>query len=284
MTTAPTVAWLGGRLVPFDQAVVPIEDRGLQFGESLYEVLPVTAGRVRTLPEHAARMIAGAAQLGLPSAPDLGEWERVAAALLAADQLREALLYAQLTGGAAPRLHAPAQRPVPTFLAYLRAHRYPGDAEVARGIRAITVEDPRWARCDLKTTMLLPAVLAKYEAAARGADEAIFTVGDLVREGSSSNVFVIEHGRVVGVPQSSEILPGVTRALMERACAALGTALSAEPISVPRLRAADEVFITSTSRLAMPVVAVDGHAVGDGSGGPVCRAIAVQMRRDLELA
>jgi D-alanine transaminase len=283
MTAAPTVVWLGDALVPYAQALVPVEDRGLQFGESLYEVVPITAGRARALPEHGARMRAGAERIGLGGAPDDAGWERIVAALLEKDPVRDALLYAQLTGGAAPRVHAPADRPSPTFFAYVRAFDFPDAEAVETGIKAATVPDARWAHCDIKTTMLLPAVLAKYEARARGADEALFVADGQLREGSSSNAFIVEKGSVIGVPQTASILPGITRALLGRACDATGTGITAEPISVERMLAADEVFVTSTSRLVMPVVEIDGCAIGNGRGGPVSSDLAAAMRRDLEL-
>lgn len=283
MSSAPTVVWLGDALVPYAQAHVPVEDRGLLFAESLYEVVPITAGRARALPEHGARMRAGAARIGLTGAPSDAGWREIVDALLGTDAVRDALLYAQLTGGAGPRVHAPRERPTPTFFAYVRAFDYPDATAVEAGIRAATAPDLRWANCDIKTTMLLPAVMAKYEAQSRGADEALFVADGLVREGSSSNAFIVEGGDVIGVPQGSSILPGITRAMLGRACEGTQTELRSEPIPLARLLAADEVFVTSTSRLVMPVVAVDDHAIGDGRGGPVAQRLAERMRRDLEL-
>ncbi len=284
MSAAPTTAWMDGALVPFSEAKVPIEDRGLQFGESLYEVIPVTAGQVRALREHGARMRDGAARIGLGGAPDDARWMEIATRLLEADPLTEGLIYAQLTGGCAPRSHAPATRPKSTFFAYLRAHAFPTADTVSSGIRAVTAPDTRWAHCDLKTTMLLSAVMAKYEARRAGAGEALFVGADgLLREGSSSNAFIVEGGLVIGVPQTGNILPGVTRGLMEHACAATQTRRDRQPIPIDRLRSADEVFVTSTSRLVMPVVELDGNPVRDGRAGPVAIRLAAQMRRDLEL-
>lgn len=281
--SAPTVAWQNGELVPFAGASVPLEDRGLQFGESLYEVVPITAGKVRALAAHAARMRRGANRIGIGAAPSDAEWESLCAALLDAEGFTDALLYAQLTGGSARRAHYTADRPTPSFWAYLMPFSYPTANEVQRGIRAATVPDPRWAHCDLKTTMLLPAVMAKYEVHARGAQEALFVDEGELREGASSNAFIVEDGTVVGVPQGSSILPGITRQLMERTCEATGTPLRTEPIPLSRLLEADEVFITSTSRLVMPVTAVDDHPIGDGKAGEVAKRLAAQMRLDLEL-
>lgn len=281
----PSVAWLGGRLVDFAEARVPIEDRGLQFGESLYEVIAVTAGEPRLLREHAERMRLGAAQLGLAGAPDDAAWDRIAAALLERDGVQEGLMYAQLTGGTAPRRHVPQRTPEPTFFAYIRPHRFPRPAEVAEGIGAITVPDPRWSRCDLKTTMLLPAVWAKREAARRGAVEALFTSEEgEVREGGSSNVLLVEGGSLVTPEQTRHLLPGITRPLIGRIAAAAGIEMRSEPVTLERLHAADEVLVVSTAILLMPVVRVDDRPIGDGRPGPVGADLARRVRLDQGLS
>src|SRR6185436_9313878 len=108
MRARPSVAWIDGRVVPFASATVPIDDRGLQFGESLYEVVPITAGVVRLLPEHVARMKRAAPEIGCESGvPELADWERLVGELLTCEPVTEGLLYAQVTGGAAPREHVP---------------------------------------------------------------------------------------------------------------------------------------------------------------------------------
>ncbi|RMF86955.1 MAG: D-amino acid aminotransferase, partial [Nitrospirae bacterium] len=236
----PSVAYLDGRLVPWEEARVPVEDRGFQFGESLYEVVPVTAGRVRLLPPHVDRMRAGAAELGLAEGvPDLEAWSRIAAELIAADGVEEGLLYAQLTGGTAPRRHWPERRPRPTFLAYVRRWRFPRDADVVRGFRAVTVPDLRWGRCDLKTTQLLGSVLALRAAARAGAEEAIFVAEDgTVREGAVSNVFLVEDGRLVTPEQTHHLLPGVTRPVIAEIARAAGMEVVSRRVDAAELATA----------------------------------------------
>ena len=279
----PRVAWFDGRIVPFAEARVPIEDRGLQFGESLYEVIAITAGAPRYLDAHAERLRAGALALGIaggsPSNEDFGS---LAERLVAEEGLVEGLLIAQLTGGSAARAHLPAQDIFPLFFAYLRAFCFPRAAEVARGIAAVTHPDTRWARRDLKTTMLLPAVLAKRAAAERGAQEAIF-VGDdgRVHEGASSNVFAVEGRRLVTPAQSESLLPGVTRPVVARLAHAAGLEVVYEDLLVERLRQADEVFVTSTTFTLMPVTTLDGAPVRTG---PIAPDLAHRLRAELCLS
>lgn len=282
----PEFAYFDGDIIPFEDAKVPIEDRGLQFAESLYEVVPITGGVVRELPAHVERMRRGAELLGLESGlPPFETWTDIGRKLVDRAGLDEGTLYAQLTGGTGPRAHAPAQRPKPTFWAYTRMFRFPRSEQVETGIRAITLPDLRWGRCDVKTTQLLAAVMAKREAAARGADEALLIgPGHRIREGASSNLFLVEGTTLVTPPTDKTLLPGVTRELAISAAGEMGFKLREEPIMMPRLQDAKEVFITSSTRFAMPVVSVDDVPVGRGGAGPVAKAIALALRRRFELA
>lgn len=283
MRARPSVAWIDGRVVPFASATVPIDDRGLQFGESLYEVVPITGGSVRLLAEHVARMKHAAPEIACEAGvPELAEWEHIVAELLGRQPVVEGLLYAQVTGGAAPREHVPESAPTPTFFAYVTPFRFPRDAEVRRGISAITLPDIRWMRRDLKTTMLLPAVLAKREARRRAAQEAIYVgPSDLVHEGASSNVFAVEGTALVTPAQSTHLLPGTMRPLVSDVAKEAGLHVDNAEVPLTRLAAAAEVFVTSSSQLVMPVVAIDGKAVGSGEGGAVARDLAKRLRARL---
>jgi D-alanine transaminase len=278
--TAPTVAWFDGQLVDLQDARVPLTDRGLQFGESLYEVIPVANGEARLLAEHAQRLRAGAGELGLrEGAPDEARWAEIAGTLIGREGLQEGLIYAQLTGGVAPRLHVVEPPPPPRFWAYLQPYRFPRAADVERGIRAVTVSDLRWGRCDLKTTMLLPAVLAKREAARAGAGEALFTSDDKrLREGASSNVIAVEGRTLVTPEQTRHLLPGITRPLIGRIAAEAGFEMQAEDLPADRATAADELFIVSTAALVMPVTQLDEVPIGGGRPGPVAMELAARLR------
>jgi D-alanine transaminase len=195
------------------------------------------------------------------------------------------MLYAQLTGGSAPRRHVPESPPPPTFFAYVTPFRFPRAPEVSRGIRAITCADLRWLRRDLKTTMLLPAVLAKREAARQGAQEALFFGPDgELNEGASSNVYVIEGRTLITPSQSPRLLPGTMRALVDAVASEAGWQVEPARIDMERLLAADEVFVTSTTQFVMPVVAIDGRDVGSGTAGPIASDLAARIRERYELA
>ncbi len=285
MPASPRWCWLSDGLVPWRDAVLPVEDRGLQFGESLYEVVPVTAGAPRLLAAHSGRLARGAAELDLAAAvPDAATWDRVAAALVAAEEVTEGLLYAQVTGGVAPREYLPEARSAPTFLAYLRRHRFPRQAEVMQGVRAVTIADERWGRCDLKTTMLLPAVRAKRCARARGADEAILVGADgAVREGASTSLIAVLDGRLISPRPSPHLLSGTMSALVAELAAADGLEVEFEPVTLDRLTTATEVLLSATSKLVLPVLAIDDRPIGDGTAGPIAIRLAAAVRSRFEL-
>ena len=278
-------AWLDDQVVPFELAKIPIDDRGLLFAESIYEVIPLTGGKARMLAEHVRRMRAGAEPIELGGGvPDERIWEERVGELVLREQVFEGLLYAQLTGGSAPRQHLPSSRPKPRFFAYLLPFRFPRADVTAGGIALQTFTDPRWARCDLKTTMLLPGVLAKRDAAARGAQEALFVGADgLVREGASTNVFCVEGDRLITPAQSQHLLPGITRPLVAELAAETGRSVDHETIPLSRLMNAAEVFVTSTTLLVMPVVLIDDRPIGHGKAGPVARELADRLRARLEI-
>lgn len=278
------MAWIDGEVRPFEQCGVSLADRGLLFGESIYEVVPVTAGRVRLLAEHVERMEAGAAALGLGHGiPSMPTWEQRVAELVEHESVDEGIVYAQLTGGTAPRSHVAQIRPRPTFFAWVKPHAYPRAEQARRGIRAVTMPDIRWGRNELKTTMLLPALLGKRIALETGAEEVIFVADGYVREGGSTSVFIVEDGRIIGIPDAPTILPGVTARVLRQLAAAASIDLALEPVALERMSAAAEVFVTATTQLVMPVVAIDGRPISHGEPGPVALGLAAAMRAGLQL-
>jgi len=280
-TPSPGWAWCGGRLLPFSEARVPLEDRGLQFGESIYEVVAVVGGEPFRLPDHVDRMVAGARELGLESGvPDLGRWKAIVAQLYRREPHRTAVLYAQLTGGAAARRHVPLERPEPFFAAYLRQYTFPMPSETARGIAAITYPDTRWQRRDLKTTMLLPAVLARKAALTRGAEEAILVGQDgFLNEGASSTVFAVHDRTVTTPPTTQRVLPGVSTKAVQAICDQLGIPFAFRPLTLSDLHRSGELFVASTTLLLMPVVRLDGSPVGTGMPGSTTLQLAYHFQR-----
>lgn len=277
----PRWAYVNGVVVPFAAATVPLEDRGLEFSESLYEVVAVVHGKPFLLADHVARMQQGARELGLEQGvPPLSRWQQLVAELWTREPHPTAILYAQLTGGTAAREHLATAPRKPFFFAYLRPFTFPTPNLIAQGIAAVTVPESRWQRRDIKTTMLLPAVLAKQQAKMKGAQEAIFVGQDgYVNEGASSNICMVRRSVVASPQPGNRLLEGVTLKAVRELCAELAVPFHRRWVSLSDLAGADEVFITSTTALVMPVVRLDGHPIGDGRPGPISLRLAYHLQK-----
>ena len=275
----PQLAYVDGRVVPLAAARVHVEDRGFQFADGVYEVCAVLGGRLLDWPLHVDRLRRNLAALFIaaPMAePALG---LVARRLIAANRVSEALLYIQVTRGPARRDHGFPALPQPTLVLTVRRFDFAQRrAQQAKGVGVVTVNDQRWGRCDIKTTGLLANVLAKQDARAAGAFEAWLLAEDgTVREGGSTNAWMVKDGVLVTHPLSAHILPGVARATLIRLARAAQIRIEERAFTIAEALAADEALITSTTVPVLPVVTIDGQAVGDGAPGPVAARLAGLM-------
>lgn len=275
-------AYVGGRVLPAAEAVVPLWDRGFLFAESAYEVSLGRGGRIFAHAEHQDRLRRTLEGIMIPQADRaVAEVEAAARALIERHGRGAFMLYVQVTGGVAPRNHVLPQDPPPAVYATIRPFDLGAvDRDQARGVRVLTRADLRWRRATYKTTQLLPNVMAKKDARAQGLDE-VFFLGDdgCVLEGGSTNVLWVEKGEFHTAPLTRNLLPGVTRLLVQGRC---GVALRETEAALARVRAADEVLLTGTTREATAVVAIDGVAVGDGRPGPATRELARRLRACFE--
>jgi D-alanine transaminase len=264
------LAYVNGTFGPIADAKVSIEDRGFQFGDGVYEVLVAHGGQPFLLDEHLHRLRRSLAGIGLEFDFNACPLEPIVAEGLKRSELRDALIYVQITRGAAPRSHGiPAGltptvvltfRPLPELPAGLRE----------RGARVMTTVDTRWANCSIKAITLLPNVLAKNEARRRGFDDAIFvTPGGEVRECTSANVFIAQDGRLVIPPRNESILHGVTQGFITECAEAIGIRVREQAVDLESLRAADEVFMSATTIDILGITWIDDRAVGTGQVGPM---------------
>jgi D-alanine transaminase len=257
-------------MVPLEQAQVSVEDRGFLFGDGVYEVIRAYGGHFFELGAHMRRLqhSAEGARLALGAiAEDLPALMR---RLLVQNDLQDTNMYVQYTRGVAhPRAHAFPSEAKPTLLVMpLAIHSLPEGA-VNKGVRAISLPDLRWQRCDIKSTMLLPNILAKQQARERGAFEAIFVRDGLVTEGSSTNTFAVFQGILATHSSGPHILGGVTRDAVVRLASTIGVVLREEAFTLEQLCQADEAFLTSTTSEVLPITQVDDRRIGHGRPGPV---------------
>lgn len=275
----PNLALIQGRVVPLKDARVPVEDRGFQFGDAVYEVIRTYGGRPFALKLHLARLGRSARAIDLPLPWDDERLARWTSRLIRRSGFREAKIYIQVTRGAAPRNHPYPALVRPALVMTARRLTPTNPALRARGIRAVTIPDPRWGRCDVKTVNLLANVLAREEARRRGVDDAIFVRGGLVAEATAANVFAVAKGRLVTPPEGPSILSGVTRACLIELAREAGIPVSERRLTAGDLKRADEIFLTGTTVEVLPVVRLDGKRVGSGKPGPIAARLFREMRR-----
>lgn len=264
------IAYLNGKYMPLARARVPVTDRGFLFGDGIYEVIRATAGRPFLLAEHLRRLRSSARmiELRLPSEALL---RRVIARLLAGARCRETEIYIQVTRGVQhPRAHVYPPKGTPPTVLVAAWELEPRPEELfARGVAAVTVEDFRWGRCDIKSVNLLANCMAKEHARRRGTAEAVFVKNGFLVEGGSSSVFVVRRGRLLVPRPGPGLLPSLTRELVLRMARRMRIPFSVRPVPVREMFAADEVFLASTTAEGLGVVRLDGRRIGNGRPGPV---------------
>mgnify|MGYP000215213550 CR=1 FL=1 len=260
--------WLNGQVMPLSDARIGVEDRGYQFADGVYEVVRFYGGKLFTLTQHMDRLERSAAGISLPMALPKSELIDQINRFLPRTGLKEGMIYLQMTRGCSPRNHAFPECKG-TLLFYARELPPVPEPGAAPGLTLISVLDERWSRCWIKSIALLPNVLAKNAAIARGADEAVFVLDGNVSECCASNFFAVSRGKVLTHPVGPKVLPGITRMVLLEVAKQVGVEVVERPVSEAEALAADEVFITSTTRELAWVKTWNGRMIGRGECGPV---------------
>ncbi|MBP6514538.1 MAG: D-amino acid aminotransferase [Steroidobacteraceae bacterium] len=267
-------AWLDGRLVPLAEARVPALDRSFLFGDGIYEVMPVFDGKAYRLAEHLDRLERSLRELRIPNPHTRDEWRRICGALIHTNGGGDQYLYLQVSRGVGiGRSHLPEPGLVPLVFGFAAPLPQPGAAQLEAGMACVTIEDPRWTRCDIKSTALLGNVMAKMQAQDAGAVEAILLREGRVIEAGSSTVLVVRDGRVATPPDAHERLPGTTREVVLELARREGIAVDIREIAAAELRSADEIWLTAAVMGLRAVTRLDGQPVGNGVAGPLCRRL-----------
>jgi D-alanine transaminase len=277
------IAYVNGRYLPLRDAGVHVEDRGYQFSDGVYEVCEVMGGRLVDMPLHVERLQRSLRELriGLPmTLPALG---LVLHETVRRNRVHDGIVYLQITRGVSRRDHAfPPPDTPPAIVVTARSLDFTAiEAQSEKGIAVITVPDNRWDRVDIKSVALLPNVLAKQAAKEKGAKEAWFVDAEgFVTEGSSTNAWIVTAaGEVVTHKADRGILRGVTRTVLLDVMAAQKLTLAERAFTREEAYAAAEAFISSATQTVMPVVRIDGHAIGGGVPGPVAKALRAAFHR-----
>lgn len=268
------LVWLDGRLLPLAEARISPLDRGFLFGDGVYEVLPVYDGRAYRLDAHLERLDRSLREIRMASVLDRAGWLAAFGQLVHGNGGGDLLLYVQVTRGVEPeRNHVPRPGTTPTVFACVSPLLTMSEATIANGTRAITAEDLRWGRCDIKTIALLGNVLHRWQAADADATETILLRAGMLTEGSTSSAHVVKDGRLLTPPQTNALLPGTTRGVLFELAERAAIASERRPVGEQELRTADEIIIASAGGGIRAVTTLDGRPVGTGRPGSVFRRI-----------
>jgi D-alanine transaminase len=268
-------AYLNGEFLPLNEAKVPVLDRGFLFADGVYEVIPIYGQAILGLDSHLARLEQSLAGLRIDNPLDRAGWTGVIYSLReqVGNPVGDFSVYLQITRGVGAKRDPgfPPPGTPPTVLATISPIAAPPARWFENGLAAITLPDTRWEHCHWKTTALLPNVLMRQQSLEAGADEAILLRDGQLSEGASSNVYAVFDGEIRTPQLGAEILSGITREIVLQLAAEHDFALRECPVSEAELRAADEIWISSSTRQVLPVTQLDGAPVGDGQPGPVWR-------------
>ncbi|TDQ81528.1 D-alanine aminotransferase [Dongia mobilis] len=269
------VAYVNGRYVPHGQANVHIEDRGYQFADGVYEVVPVIDGVLIDEELHLDRLGYSLGELRIAWPVARPVLRLILREMLARNHLGRGIIYFQVTRGVAPRDHKFPARTKSSLVVTTKRLAPPAPALLENGVAVASQPDIRWQRCDIKSLSLLPNILAKQAAHESGAFEAwLVDANGVVTEGSSTNAWIVTRsGEIVTHPTGRGILGGVTRRSLVQLAEASGLALVERGFTLVEAQAAAEAFLTSSSAFVLPVTRIDGQPVGDGRPGPVTRRL-----------
>ena len=261
--------YLDGLFLPADEAKVSVFDRGFLLGEGVYEVIPVYNGHCFQLAGHLARLERSLAGVRMVNPLDLAAWRTMIKTLVANNGGGDQSVYLQVTRGVAPRDHVFPVGVTPTVFVMSNPLVSVPEAYKTAGISAITLPDIRWQNCDIKAITLLPNSLLRQQAQDQGAQEAILIRDGHMTEGAASNVFIVKEGQIFTSPKNEEVLPGITRELVIALAKQGGIRCVEGEVSEVQLRAADEIWVTSSTKEVLPVTQLDGVSVGTGKPGSV---------------
>ena len=269
------IAYVNGRYLPHRTAAVHIEDRGYQFADGVYEVMPVRRGRLIDEGLHLERLAASLRELEIAPPMDEPALKLVLREVLRRNGIERGVVYMQVTRGVAPRDHKFPAAARPSLVITAKRLKPLPAKYLEEGVGVITLPDLRWKRCDIKTIALLPNVLGKQRAAEEGAYEAwqVDPEGH-VTEGTSTNAWIVTKDRkIVTRPLGHEILPGVTRRALLEMLHGSNLTLEERSFSLAEAHEAAEAFLTSSSVFLLPITKIDGRAVGDGKPGPTAQRL-----------
>jgi D-alanine transaminase len=268
--------YLNGEFMPLAEAKIPVLDRGFIFGDGVYELVPVYSGKPFRLDEHLRRLQASLDGMRLANPHGVEAWRERILTLIALQDFADQSVYIQVTRGTPDQTHPPRDHAFPkgvspTVFMFAQPLVTVSAEQKAVGVCAVTAVDNRWLRCDIKAISLLPNILLRQQAVETGCAETVMLRDGFLTEGAASNIFVVKDGVLLAPSPSNLMLTGVTYDVVLELAAAHGMPSEVRAIAEAEVRAADELWMTSSTREIMPIVQLDGEPVGRGVPGPLAR-------------
>jgi len=263
------IVYLNGAFMPIEEARIPVLDRGFIFGDGVYELIPVYSRHPFRLQEHLRRLNASLSSLRIPNLYDTATWCRHVEELVKRNEAEDQSIYIQVTRGPAPRDHAFPSHVEPTIFMMSNPLITPPASLVESGAVAISSQDIRWDHCNIKAISLLPNVLLRQMAVDEGAVETILFRDGMLTEGAASNIFAVEKGVILAPPKDQHMLPGITYDVILELAESEGIPVDIGYFPEARIRGADELWMTSSTKEILPIVRLDNTPIANGLPGPI---------------
>ena len=268
------IAYLNSKYINFNKAKIHIEDRGLQFSDSVYEVVPFYNKKLIDFSFHAKRLKYSLKELQIKYIVKEDKLKKIFNKIISLNKIRNGIVYLQITRGVQPRDHDYRNNLIPNLIIYTINRKLNLPNSNFKGVKAITYKDLRWKRRDIKTVSLLANVLAKKEAVRKKAYEAILIDNGKITEATASNVWIVKNNKLITHPSNTDILKGITRETVKKLIKKNRLNLKETSFTKKELYNADEVFITSASSFVTPIIKVDSKLVNKGKIGRITLQLA----------
>ena len=277
----PNLVYLNNKYIPFKDAKIPIEDRGFQFSDSVYEVVKIINKKMLDFDFHMRRLKYSTSELNFNFKVNSKLLKKIFQNLIIKNKLSNGIIYLQITRGVQSREHAYKKNLKPNVVVYTAKKKFNLPNKNYKGFKAITYPDIRWGRPDIKTTSLLANIIAAAEASKKGAYETILVKGKKITEAAHSNVWIVKGNKIITHPANKEILKGVTRTVLINIIHSLGFKLTEKEFSLKELYNSDEVFITSSGSLVTPITQIDNIKINNKKIGKITKALALSFYKSI---
>lgn len=267
------IAFYNGEFLPIEKISISPFDRGFLFADGVYEALRTYNKKLFMLHKHLERLKYSLEQINI-NFSELNEIENIIYRCAELNRLDyDFSAYIQITRGVSfPRTHHYSNQIKPNLFIYVSALKN-REHEIKEGVSVILEQDVRWSRCDVKSTALLPNVLANHKAISSGHYEAVLFRDNFITEGSHTNFFAVKNDSIITAPLSNYILNGITRSIIFNLCEENNIQIIEEYILMNEIFTYDEFFLTGTTTEITPVVKIGNRMVGDGKPGKMTRKI-----------